>query len=305
MLAASPASRPTRMSSTLLKSTARPFPTVSDTTPQLAVGTVPVAEKKDSAGNVITPASAPQDECICTTSTCGAGMLDAGAAVAAAAVGSAGSAPTYTPPTAAATPSTATVAAGSTVTLGDELEACRFQRRRAHLPVGHRERQQRRVPGRVHRRQRPGHRRGRRQRRRQADRHRPPPADCRRHDGGRHRDGRTGRQRRRRRRRGGRLPTRPWLWRWPWPECCCGREVGRPRSCTRAPRSGRGAQVFRRCRRARVESLRPGGVVPGRIGGPHLQVALHGPAPSARPPARRARRDGSTRRACARRRPPS
>ena len=55
----------------ILKATARPFPTVSDTSPQPPVCTVPVAG-----------GTATQDECICTTSTCGAGMLDAGAAVA-------------------------------------------------------------------------------------------------------------------------------------------------------------------------------------------------------------------------------
>jgi serine protease len=53
----------------ILKATARPFPTASDTTPQPPVCTPPTSN------------SAPQDECICTTSTCGAGMLDAGAAV--------------------------------------------------------------------------------------------------------------------------------------------------------------------------------------------------------------------------------
>ncbi len=55
----------------ILEGTARPFPTVSDTTPQPAVCTVP------AAGSTTT-----QDECICTTGTCGAGMLDAGVAVA-------------------------------------------------------------------------------------------------------------------------------------------------------------------------------------------------------------------------------
>lgn len=52
----------------ILKATARPFPTTSDT------GTVPVCTPPVSGG-------ATQDECICTTGTCGAGMLDAGAAV--------------------------------------------------------------------------------------------------------------------------------------------------------------------------------------------------------------------------------
>ena len=51
----------------ILKATARPFPVVSDTTPQPPVCTAPTG--------------AAQDECLCTTSTCGAGMLDAGEAV--------------------------------------------------------------------------------------------------------------------------------------------------------------------------------------------------------------------------------
>ena len=101
----------------ILKSTARTFPTVSDTTPQPPVCTVPVAEVDDSNGNVITPASAPQAECICTTSTCGAGMLDAGKAVAAAAALSTGAAPSYTAPTAVVAPTSTSVVAGSTVTL--------------------------------------------------------------------------------------------------------------------------------------------------------------------------------------------
>ena len=96
----------------ILKSTARTFPTVSDSTPQPAACTVPVAEVDDANGNVITPASAPQDECICTTSTCGAGMLDAGRAVAAAAATA-----MSTPPVATISPTPATVAVGGTLTL--------------------------------------------------------------------------------------------------------------------------------------------------------------------------------------------
>ena len=84
----------------ILKATARPFPTVSDTVPTPAVCTVPTAT------------SAEQDECICTTSTCGAGMLDAGKAVTAAAALSTG-----TPPTAAISPTAPSVVVGSTVTL--------------------------------------------------------------------------------------------------------------------------------------------------------------------------------------------
>jgi serine protease len=90
----------------ILKSSARRFPTVSDTTPQPPVCTVPV-----SGG------TAKQDECICTTSTCGAGMLDAGAAVAAAQALSTGPAVTYTAPTATVSPTSASVVVGHTVTL--------------------------------------------------------------------------------------------------------------------------------------------------------------------------------------------
>ncbi len=85
----------------ILKSTARSFPTTSDTSPQPAVCTVP------SYGSTTT-----QDECICTTGTCGAGMLDAGAAVTAAAALSSGTAPT-----AVVSPTSASVVVGSTVTL--------------------------------------------------------------------------------------------------------------------------------------------------------------------------------------------
>jgi serine protease len=86
----------------ILKSTARVFPTVSDTMPQPPVCTAPGS---NSAGQV---------ECICTTGTCGAGMLDAGAAVTLASTTS----PTYTAPTAVVLPTSASVVAGSTVTLG-------------------------------------------------------------------------------------------------------------------------------------------------------------------------------------------
>ena len=55
----------------ILKGTVRPFPTLSDTAPQPPVCTVP------AAGSTV-----KQDECICTSGTCGAGMLDAGVAVA-------------------------------------------------------------------------------------------------------------------------------------------------------------------------------------------------------------------------------
>jgi len=83
----------------LLQKTARPFPTVSDTSPQPPVCHAPSANDE-------------QDECICTTSTCGAGMLDAGAAVTAAhaLIGA-------TAPTAAIGSTSATVQVGSSVTV--------------------------------------------------------------------------------------------------------------------------------------------------------------------------------------------
>jgi len=90
-----------------LKSTARAFPTTSDSSPQPPVCTVP------AYGSTTT-----QDECICTTATCGAGMLDAGAAVTNAAALSTG-----TPPTAAVTPQAASVAIGSTTTLDGSASA--------------------------------------------------------------------------------------------------------------------------------------------------------------------------------------
>ena len=85
----------------ILKTTARAFPTTSDTTPTPPVCTVPAYGS-----------TAKQDECLCTTGTCGAGMLNAGAAVPAANALSTG-----TPPTAAVSPISANVASGSTTTL--------------------------------------------------------------------------------------------------------------------------------------------------------------------------------------------
>ena len=75
----------------LLKSTARPFPTAGGT-----------------AGTPIctAPTKTTQDECYCTTSTCGAGMLDAGAAVTAAN---------------ALAAETATITGGTSVTAGNAL----------------------------------------------------------------------------------------------------------------------------------------------------------------------------------------
>ncbi|MCA0239425.1 MAG: S8 family serine peptidase [Proteobacteria bacterium] len=73
MLSVNPSLTPAQVKS-LIQGSARAFPTTSsDPT---------VAQCK-------APTSVPQDECLCTTSTCGAGMLDAGAAVAAAAANSA------------------------------------------------------------------------------------------------------------------------------------------------------------------------------------------------------------------------
>jgi serine protease len=102
MLAAAPTLTNSQVIS-ILKSTATTFPTVSDTGSGVAVCTVPVA----ASGT--TPASADQSECICTTSTCGAGMLNAGAAVTAAAA--------IAGVVANVTPSATTVEAGNSVTL--------------------------------------------------------------------------------------------------------------------------------------------------------------------------------------------
>jgi serine protease len=75
MLSAQPALTPFQIRLTL-EATARPFPTTSSdngtTVPQCT------APQFDAAGNAI-----DQLECVCTIDTCGAGMLDAGAAVAA------------------------------------------------------------------------------------------------------------------------------------------------------------------------------------------------------------------------------
>jgi serine protease len=83
----------------ILQHTANPFPTTSDSSPQPPVCTAPSASHE-------------QDECICTTSTCGAGMLNAGAAVA-----TAQALLTATAPVAVVAPTTASVQAGSTTTL--------------------------------------------------------------------------------------------------------------------------------------------------------------------------------------------
>jgi serine protease len=85
----------------ILKATARPFPTTSDT------GTVPVCTAPVSGG-------AAQDECICTTGTCGAGMLDAGAAVNQVWTEAGGA---VIPPVAAISASSVTVQAPGSITL--------------------------------------------------------------------------------------------------------------------------------------------------------------------------------------------
>ncbi|MBI3369794.1 MAG: S8 family peptidase, partial [Burkholderiales bacterium] len=72
MLSANPSLTPTQVKA-LLMSSARPFPTTS-TDPSVL--------------QCVAPTSASQGECICTTSTCGAGLLDAAAAVSSAAISS-------------------------------------------------------------------------------------------------------------------------------------------------------------------------------------------------------------------------
>ena len=96
MVSAQPSLTPAQII-TLLKSSARAFPTTGGTS-----GTSTCTTPRSS--------SSTQYECYCTTSTCGAGMLDAGAAVAAA-LG------TSTGPTANITVSPSSPTAGSTVTL--------------------------------------------------------------------------------------------------------------------------------------------------------------------------------------------
>lgn len=94
MLAANPTLTPANVKS-LLQSSARAFPTVS-------------------ADPTVTQCHAPngavQDECLCTTTTCGAGLLDTAAAVALAAQ-------TTLPPVAIIVPSTTAATAGNTVKL--------------------------------------------------------------------------------------------------------------------------------------------------------------------------------------------
>lgn len=93
MLSANPKLTPTQITS-LLKSSARAFPTSG-------AGT--------GVSSCSTPGTTAQLECYCTTTTCGAGMLDAGAAVVAAAA--------IATTSAVITPSTYSMTVGSPVTL--------------------------------------------------------------------------------------------------------------------------------------------------------------------------------------------
>ena len=98
MLSAQPSLTPAQLTA-LLKSSARAFPTTG--------GTSGISQCRATSGR---NGSSTQDECYCTTTTCGAGMLDAAAAVAAA-LG------TATPPSASISVSPTSPTAGSTVTL--------------------------------------------------------------------------------------------------------------------------------------------------------------------------------------------
>lgn len=73
MLSANPRLKPADVLA-LLKQSARPFPT---TGAENGGGTIPRCEKPNAAGQ----SQYDQLECYCTTTTCGAGMLDTGAAV--------------------------------------------------------------------------------------------------------------------------------------------------------------------------------------------------------------------------------
>ena len=97
MLSANPALTNAQVVS-ILQSTARAFPSPTNTNAGITAGTVACAA----------PSSTTQDECYCTTTTCGAGMLDAGKAVTAAAV--------LSTPTASIS-GDSTVVAGSMLTL--------------------------------------------------------------------------------------------------------------------------------------------------------------------------------------------
>lgn len=103
MLGANPALTPAQVKS-LMRSTARAFPTSSS---------------DPAVTSCHAPNSAVQDECLCTTSTCGAGMLDAGAAVAAA--------------SAAAVPVAAIAASATSVLVGSRVT---FDASGSALPAG-------------------------------------------------------------------------------------------------------------------------------------------------------------------------
>ncbi len=99
MLSVNPSLTPAQLKS-LLQAHARAFPS------QPAGATVPVC---------VAPSSAAQDECYCTTATCGAGLLDTNAAVAAAASTAA--------PTVSIAASSTSVSAGNTVTFTSAASA--------------------------------------------------------------------------------------------------------------------------------------------------------------------------------------
>lgn len=103
MLSINPSLTPAQVLS-MLQSSARAFPTSSagaTTQPPLCV---------------VPGANTTQDECICTTSTCGAGMLDAAAAVAAAAAA-------LSPPALSVSAPASSVVVGSTVTFTAQATA--------------------------------------------------------------------------------------------------------------------------------------------------------------------------------------
>jgi serine protease len=84
MLSADPTLTPLQ-TQLILQGTARPFPTTGATSTNGAAVLECTAPQYDSAGNPV-----DQDQCYCSTGTCGAGMLDAGAAVANVAAGGIG-----------------------------------------------------------------------------------------------------------------------------------------------------------------------------------------------------------------------
>jgi serine protease len=112
MLSANPSLTPTQIR-TALQNTSRPFPKQPATPLPGETGYVPECKA---------PTSAEQVECYCTTSTCGAGMLDAARAVAAVA-------PSGTlPPSAVVTASNGTPTVGDTVTLSGKTSSANGNR---------------------------------------------------------------------------------------------------------------------------------------------------------------------------------